>query len=58
MDFTPVKSVMDDITAWNIPGCDIAIMKDNAFFIFPSSYISLLYQKVKKAQNLLKIKEM
>ena len=29
MDFTPVKSVMDDITAWNIPGCDIAIMKDN-----------------------------
>ncbi len=29
MDFTLLKSVMDDITAWNIPGCDIAIMKDN-----------------------------
>lgn len=29
MDFTFVKKVMDEITAWNIPGCDIAIMKDN-----------------------------
>ena len=29
MDFTPIKSVMDDITAWKIPGCDIAVMKDN-----------------------------
>ncbi len=42
MDFTPVKSVMDDITAWNIPGCDIAIMKDNKLvFRYQAGYSDL-----------------
>ncbi|MBQ8404630.1 MAG: beta-lactamase family protein [Clostridia bacterium] len=42
MNFTPVKSVMDDITAWNIPGCDIAIMKDNELvFRYQAGYSDL-----------------
>ncbi|MBQ8862698.1 MAG: beta-lactamase family protein [Clostridia bacterium] len=42
MDFTPVKSVMDDITAQNIPGCDIAIMKDNKLvFRYSAGYSDL-----------------
>ncbi len=42
MDFTLLKSVMDDITAWNIPGCDIAIMKDNELvFRYQSGYSDL-----------------
>ncbi len=29
MNFTYLKNVMDDITSWRIPGCDIVVMKDN-----------------------------
>ena len=47
MDFTPVKSVMDDITAWNIPGCDIAIMKDNELVFRYQAGYSDLENKVK-----------
>ncbi len=42
MDFTLLKSVMDDITAWKIPGCDIAIMKDNELvFRYQAGYSDL-----------------
>jgi len=46
MDFTPVKSVMDDITAWNIPGCDIAIMKDNELVFRYSAGYSDIENKI------------
>jgi len=46
MDFTPVKSVMDDITAWNIPGCDIAIMKDNKLVFRYSAGYSDIENKI------------
>ncbi len=42
MDFTPLKNVLDDITAWRIPGADIAVMKDNeVVFRYQAGYSDL-----------------
>ena len=51
MDFTPIKSVMDDITAWKIPGCDIAVMKDNKLVFRYSAGYSDIEKKKKEGER-------
>lgn len=46
MDFTPLKNVMDEITAWRIPGADIAVIKDNeVVFRYQAGYSDLENKK-------------
>jgi len=46
MDFTPLKNVLDEITAWRIPGADIAVIKDNeVVFRYQAGYSDLENKK-------------